>query len=227
MALKPRQAAAGSVHSRSIAFTLIELLVVIFIIVVLAGLLLPALNRAKATAQSLICRSNLKQFGYAWHMYGLDFDSKIPPNHANVGNGPWNDGYTWVKGSLNCSSDDLVSRAKFSRSVPRRMRCCLEVPIRPERFIEPWQNVPARPKLRDELPRQLRVYVAPKPLCSQKNIRLGFPVRCIYFSRCSTRQYLGFDVSGGFGERRTHHCWEHSGGLPQSFRQSMLWRRSC
>jgi type II secretory pathway pseudopilin PulG len=107
MALKPGQGAAGSVHSRSIAFTLIELLVVICIIVVLAGLLLPALNRAKATTQSLVCRSNLKQFGYAWHMYGLDFDSKIPPNHANDGSGPWNDGYTWVKGSLNCSLDDV------------------------------------------------------------------------------------------------------------------------
>ena len=56
-------------------FTLIELLVVIAIIAVLAGLLLPVLARAKASAQALQCKNNLKQVGVTLNLYVNDFAS--------------------------------------------------------------------------------------------------------------------------------------------------------
>jgi prepilin-type processing-associated H-X9-DG protein/prepilin-type N-terminal cleavage/methylation domain-containing protein len=67
---------------RTGAFTLVELLVVIAVIGILAGMLLPALSRAKDQSKSASCLSNLKQLQLSWQLYVGDFAGILVPNNS-------------------------------------------------------------------------------------------------------------------------------------------------
>jgi prepilin-type N-terminal cleavage/methylation domain-containing protein len=72
-------------HPAQRAFTLVELLVVIAIIAILAGLLLPALTKAKAQAHRAACLNNLKELTLSLNLYADDHSDLLPPNPHSIG----------------------------------------------------------------------------------------------------------------------------------------------
>src|SRR5512140_2544603 len=87
---------------RAGAFTLVELLVVVSIIIILAGMLSPALAKAKGKAHRTVCLSQLKQLALCWTMYAQDNNGRLPETYSFDPFGGLNTN-VWVRGAVDDS----------------------------------------------------------------------------------------------------------------------------